>query len=153
MKERAGAVIDPKDATRKFYGNNYVPVYKMRDRFFDFKSIIDKMPTLSLEREKKEKGKDNFILLNTRNKGVILSEGAAEVTIMLDGTYITAEEAWYLNPYDLDEVIYYSPVEALAYTSKAFAGLLKITTARSHDADDYKNKSKGIWYSPLGLSD
>lgn len=168
---KAHARVDntPDMMSKKFYGNNYISVFDKDGQFVDFKSVIDRMPTVIMERYKPELGDDNFRLIsrNTDGRPQISADGyvyvvmttrgnsslkPSNVKIKLDGYYIDAEQAWHLDPYQIEDVEYLSPREALRETSGAIDGLLKIRTRRENSQRKTEHKAKGIWYSPLGLS-
>lgn len=129
---------------KNFYGVRYVPVAEMENQFVDFKSIVDRIPTIELTKVVFN-GRERYQLTNTRGIN-------NEVTIMLDGTYITPEMAWYLDPNQLEDVVLLTANEALPYTTFAYNGLLRIRTRQSGTLRAKRTRSKGIWYLPLGIS-
>lgn len=170
VKARARVDNTPDMLSKKFYKNNYITVYDKDGQFMDFKSIVDRMPTIIMERYLPEdyktgsdlgrsdtdgrpkRGADGYIYIvqTTRGQSSLLPQN---VKIKLDGYYIDAEQAWFLNPNQIEDVEYLSPREALRETSGAINGLLKIRSRQADSRRRSEHKARGIWYMPKGLDD
>ncbi len=144
VKARYKEVQNPDFDSKKFYGARYIPIYENEDMYMDFKSVIDRIPNLDLFRTESSTGY-TYSLTTTRGLN-------QEVAIMLDGAYISAEEAWFLDPHQLEDVEFLTPREALRYSSFAFNGLLVIRTRIPEARRAGDKKAKGVWFAPLGLT-
>ena len=147
----------PDFQTKKFYEDNYISLYDKDGQFLDFKSVMDRMPFVNLERVKPMDPKqktygDGYVyrIMSTRGSST-LKPSTDNVKIKLDGYYITPEEAWYLDPNQLEDVEYLTPREAIREMAGGLYGLLKIRTRQPDARRKAEKQSMGIWYMPMGI--
>lgn len=75
----------------------------------------------------------------------------SDVGVMLDGMLISATELLYMCPFEIEDVEYLLPGQALKY-GHFVGGLLYVRTAQLPSTVNQERRAKGVWIRPLGLT-
>ncbi len=136
-------------STEKFYSYRYVGREKIeRYNYMTLIDIIKALPTVKVQYTANEK--DKWLISGTRGASTL--KGNVGIVLLLDGTRLEKEYkdiALEMPADEVEEVEFLPAWKALAYTWGAMDGAIKVTT---RGADKSKVRSKGIFYTPLGLS-
>lgn len=136
-------------STEKFYSYRYVGREKIeRYNYMTLIDIIKALPTVKVQYTANEK--DKWLISGTRGASTL--KGNVGIVLLLDGTRLEKEYkdiALEMSADEIEDVEFLPPWKALAYTWGAMDGAIKVTT---RGADKSKVRSKGIFYTPLGLS-
>lgn len=143
---------DEQLSTEKFYSYNYVGRDKIEQYNYLFLvDILRGIPSVRVgynpENDKNPwqiSSNRGHSLLNAKNEGLV---------ILLDGSRIENEQkgdVLQMSAEDIETVELLRPWQALAYTWGAVDGAIKVTTRGAGKPS--KIRSKGVFYTPLGLS-
>lgn len=136
-------------STEKFYSYRYVGREKIeRYNYMTLIDIIKALPTVKVQYTANEK--DKWLISGTRGASTL--KGNVGIVLLLDGTRLEKEYkdiALEMSADEIEDVEFLPPWKALAYTWGAMDGAIKVTT---RGGDKSKVRSKGIFYTPLGLS-
>ncbi len=141
---------DPPLPSNKFYENNYADREKIEKH--NYKTLADILRGFSFLSVTYENGTDGMTWLITTNRGKAAS-GSTYIPILLDGTRVDTDlydVVLNMFAFDIEEVEFLQPWQALAYTWGALRGAIKVTTRGVNKSG--KVRSKGTFYTPMGLS-
>lgn len=156
----------------RFYQGNYVDVRGDYGRYPTFESILRRIPRVRIEKEIMKTGsylptasgrmeaEERIIRVILPSRGDCFMSankeiGANEqrhVAVMVDGYYIDNDEAFDMNTFDIEDVEYLDPHEAIRISPKGFNGLLVVRTRQADSEVIKRRNAKGAWVTPLGLS-
>lgn len=136
-------------STEKFYSYNYVGRNKIEQyNYITLLDILRGMPSIRLQYDP-ENVKNPWLISANRGASVLKDLG---LVILLDGSRVENEQKdniMQMSADEIEDVELLAPWQAIAYTWGAIDGAIKVTT---RGADKSKVRSKGIFYTPLGLS-
>lgn len=136
-------------STEKFYSYNYVGRNKIEQyNYITLLDILRGMPSIRLQYDP-ENVKNPWLISANRGASVLKDLG---LVILLDGSRVENEQKdniMQMSADEIEDVELLAPWQAIAYTWGAIDGAIKVTT---RGADKSKVCSKGIFYTPLGLS-
>ena len=136
-------------STEKFYSYRYVGRNKIEQyNYITLLDILRGMPSIRLQYDP-ENVKNPWLISANRGASVLKDLG---LVILLDGSRVENEQKdniMQMSADEIEDVELLAPWQAIAYTWGAIDGAIKVTT---RGADKSKVRSKGIFYTPLGLS-
>ncbi len=138
-------------STEKFYSYNYVG--RNRIEQYNYLHLIDILRGIPSVRVgyNPESDKNPWVISSNRGYSTLNVENEGLV-ILLDGSRVEneqKEDVLQMSAEEIEDVELLRPWQALAYTWGAIDGAIKVTT---RGADKSKVRSKGVFYTPLGLS-
>lgn len=138
-------------STEKFYSYNYVGREKIEQyNYLYLVDILRGIPSVMV-RYNPENSKNPWQI--SSNMGMSTLNASSEgLVILLDGSRVENEQkadVLQMSADEIETVELLRPWQALAYTWGAVDGAIKVTT---RGADKSKVRSKGIFYTPFGLS-
>jgi len=139
-------------STEKFYSYNYVGRDKIEQyNYLYLVDILRGIPSVRVSYNP-ENEKNEWQIFS--NRGHSSLNGKTEgIVILLDGSRVENEQkgdVLQMSADEIETVEFLRPWQALAYTWGASDGAIKVTT-RGADKSS-KVRSKGIFYTPMGLS-
>lgn len=139
-------------STEKFYSYNYVGRDKIEKyNYLYLVDILRGIPSVRVSYNPKN-DKNEWQLFS--NRGYSSLNGKTEgLVILLDGSRVENEQkgnVLQMSADEIESVELLRPWQALAYTWGALDGAIKVTTRRADKSS--KVRSKGIFYTPMGLS-
>ena len=138
-------------STEKFYSYNYVGREKIEQyNYLYLVDILRGIPSVMV-RYNPENSKNPWQISSNRGMST-LNASSEGLVILLDGSRVENEQKADVLQMSADEVETMEllrPWQALAYTWGAVDGAIKVMT---RGADKSKVRSKGIFYTPFGLS-
>lgn len=152
------------ESTEKYYGNNYFDADKIREKnYSDMLQVLSQMPALVIvknpdyiDMSKRTITTSEYKIETTRGSLFNLAGSKKSgLTIVLDGNKVEADEIIHLNIHDVALVQYLKPHEALREKGvfHALNGALVIKTKNPrNEVLAFDNKKRGIYCTPLGLS-
>ena len=112
--------------------------------------IIQRLPTVKA----KYTGNPKNPILISSTRGASTLKGNVGVVLLLDGSRVEDEQlgnVMEMSADEIEDVEVLAPWKALAYTWGALDGAIKVTTRGADRFSDVR--SKGIFYTPVGLSE
>lgn len=138
-------------STEKFYSYNYVGREKIEQyNYLYLVDILRGIPSVMV-RYNPENSKNPWQISSNRGMST-LNASSEGLVILLDGSRVENEQkadVLQMSADEIETVELLRPWQALAYTWGAVDGAIKVTT---RGADKSKVRSKGIFYTPFGLS-
>lgn len=138
-------------STEKFYSYNYVGREKIEQyNYLYLVDILRGIPSVMV-RYNPENSKNPWQISSNRGMSTLNASNEGLV-ILLDGSRVENEQkadVLQMSADEIETVELLRPWQALAYTWGAVDGAIKVTT---RGADKSKVRSKGIFYTPFGLS-
>lgn len=138
-------------STEKFYSYNYVGREKIEQyNYLYLVDIFRGIPSVMV-RYNPENSKNPWQISSNRGMST-LNANSEGLVILLDGSRVENEQkadVLQMSADEIETVELLRPWQALAYTWGAVDGAIKVTT---RGADKSKVRSKGIFYTPFGLS-
>ena len=138
-------------STEKFYSYNYVGREKIEQyNYLYLVDILRGIPSVMV-RYNPENSKNPWQISSNRGMST-LNANSEGLVILLDGSRVENEQkadVLQMSADEIETVELLRPWQALAYTWGAVNGAIKVTT---RGADKSKVRSKGIFYTPFGLS-
>lgn len=138
-------------STEKFYSYNYVGREKIEQyNYLYLVDILRGIPSVMV-RYNPENSKNPWQISSNRGMST-LNASSEGLVILLDGSRVENEQKADVLQMPADEIEIVEllrPWQALAYTWGAVDGAIKVMT---RGADKSKVRSKGIFYTPFGLS-
>lgn len=138
-------------STEKFYSYNYVGREKIEQyNYLYLVDILRGIPSVMV-RYNPENSKNPWQISSNRGMST-LNANSEGLVILLDGSRVENEQkadVLQMSADEIETVELLRPWQALAYTWGAVDGAIKVTT---RGADKSKVRSKGIFYTPFGLS-
>lgn len=144
---------DEQLSTQKFYSYKYVGRDKIEKyNYLTVADILRGMPSIRIQYTPADPKNPNsqWILSSNRGSSTLSDKG---LVILLDGSRVENEQndfVMQMSADEVEEVELLAPWQTLAYTWGALDGAIKVTT-RGADKSS-KVRSKGIFYTPVGLS-
>ena len=142
---------DEQQSTEKFYSYNYVGRDKIEKyNYLTLMDIIQRLPTVKA----KYTGNPKNPILISSTRGASTLKGNVGVVLLLDGSRVEDEQlgnVMEMSADEIEDVEVLAPWKALAYTWGALDGAIKVTTRGADRFSDVR--SKGIFYTPVGLSE
>lgn len=152
----------------EFYKNNYIKKEDIIKRnYTDLEQIIEAMPGITIGKiiaSDEEYNNSETIGANLDSPRMILSQRGAGVIGKLPVVGVRIDNVWAAEEIDFDKIKNEVNIQDIAtieyipairahglYGSRAFYGVLLITTSNGYDKESIQ--SKGVRYQPLGLSD
>lgn len=139
-------------ANRDKIVGNYIRVRDNAALYPSMTSVIEKMYRIEIVDAIQMDGSTIPIIMNRRGRSLMGRPEAEAVTIMLDGTYVDAEELLNIDPCMIEDVEYFSPTEAKKATHFCFNGLLVVRTIQPAAVVNKEKSANGVWHQPLGLN-
>lgn len=137
--------------TEKFYSYNYVGREKIEQyNYLYLVDILRGIPSVMV-RYNPENSKNPWQISSNRGMST-LNANSEGLVILLDGSRVENEQkadVLQMSADEIETVELLRPWQALAYTWGAVDGAIKVMT---RGADKSKVRSKGIFYTPFGLS-
>lgn len=141
---------DEQQSTEKFYSYKYIGRDKIEKyNYLTLMDIIQRLPTVKA----RYTGDPKNPCLISSTRGASTLKGNVGVVLLLDGSRVEDEQlgtVMEMSADEIEDVEVLAPWQVLAYTWGALDGAIKVTT-RGADKSS-KVRSKGIFYTPLGLS-
>lgn len=138
-------------STEKFYSYNYVGREKIEQyNYLYLVDILRGIPSVMV-RYNPENSKNPWQISSNRGMST-LNASSEGLVILLDGSRVENEQkadVLQMSADEIETVELLRPWQALAYTWGAVDGAIKVMT---RGADKSKVRSKGIFYTPFGLS-
>lgn len=138
-------------STEKFYSYNYVGREKIEQyNYLYLVDILRGIPSVMV-RYNPENSKNPWQISSNRGMST-LNANSEGLVILLDGSRVENEQkadVLQMSADEIETVELLRPWQALAYTWGAVDGAIKVMT---RGADKSKVRSKGIFYTPFGLS-
>lgn len=138
-------------STEKFYSYNYVGREKIEQyNYLYLVDIFRGIPSVMV-RYNPENSKNPWQISSNRGMST-LNASSEGLVILLDGSRVENEQkadVLQMSADEIETVELLRPWQALAYTWGAVDGAIKVMT---RGADKSKVRSKGIFYTPFGLS-
>lgn len=138
-------------STEKFYSYNYVGREKIEQyNYLYLVDILRGIPSVMV-RYNPENSKNPWQISSNRGMST-LNASSEGLVILLDGSRVENEQkadVLQMSADEIETVELLRSWQALAYTWGAVDGAIKVTT---RGADKSKVRSKGIFYTPFGLS-
>ena len=138
-------------STEKFYSYNYVGREKIEQyNYLYLVDILRGIPSVMV-RYNPENSKNPWQISSNRGMST-LNASSEGLVILLDGSRVENEQkadVLQMSAGEIETVELLRPWQALAYTWGAVDGAIKVMT---RGADKSKVRSKGIFYTPFGLS-
>lgn len=138
-------------STEKFYSYNYVGREKIEQyNYLYLVDILRGIPSVMV-RYNPENSKNPWQISSNRGMST-LNASSEGLVILLDGSRVENEQkadVLQMSADEVETVELLRPWQALAYTWGAVDGAIKVMT---RGADKSKVRSKGIFYTPFGLS-
>lgn len=138
-------------STEKFYSYNYVGREKIEQyNYLYLVDILRGIPSVMV-RYNPENSKNPWQISSNRGMST-LNASSEGLVILLDGSRVENEQkadVLQMSADEIETVELLRPWQALAYTWGAVDGAIKVMTC---GADKSKVRSKGIFYTPFGLS-
>lgn len=138
-------------STEKFYSYNYVGREKIKQYNYQYLvDILRGIPSVMV-RYNPENSKNPWQISSNRGMST-LNASSEGLVILLDGSRVENEQkadVLQMSADEIETVELLRPWQALAYTWGAVDGAIKVMT---RGADKSKVRSKGIFYTPFGLS-
>lgn len=138
-------------STEKFYSYNYVGREKIEQyNYLYLVDILRGIPSVMV-RYNPENSKNPWQISSNRGMSTLNASNEGLV-ILLDGSRVENEQkadVLQMSADEIETVELLRPWQALAYTWGAVDGAIKVMT---RGADKSKVRSKGIFYTPFGLS-
>lgn len=142
---------DEQQSTEKFYSYKYIGRDKIEKyNYLTLKDIIKRLPTVKVQ----ETGKPENPILISSTRGASTLKGNVGVVLLLDGSRVEREQlgnVMEMSADEIEDVEVLAPWKALAYTWGALDGAIKVTTRGANRFSEVR--SKGIYYTPVGLSE
>lgn len=142
---------DEQQSTEKFYSYKYIGRDKIEKyNYLTLMDIIQRLPTIKA----KYTGNPKNPILISSTRGASTLKGNVGVVLLLDGSRVENEQlgnVMEMSADEIEDVEVLAPWKALAYTWGALDGAIKVTTRGANRFSEVR--SKGIYYTPVGLSE
>lgn len=142
---------DEQQSTEKFYSYKYIGRDKIEKyNYLTLMDIIQRLPTIKA----KYTGNPKNPILISSTRGAATLKGNVGVVLLLDGSRVENEQlgnVMEMSADEIEDVEVLAPWKALAYTWGALDGAIKVTTRGANRFSEVR--SKGIYYTPVGLSE
>lgn len=142
---------DEQVSTEKFYSYKYIGRDKIEKyNYLTLMDIIQRLPTVKVQ----DTGKPEKPILISSTRGASTLKGNVGVVLLLDGSRVEDEQlgnVMEISADEIEDVEVLAPWKALAYTWGALDGAIKVTTRGANRFSEVR--SKGIYYTPVGLSE